>query len=47
MEDFTECQECANILNGEGGIKCQLYRYRKYIAGFVIGAIAVYILKRK
>lgn len=43
----AECFECGNIIDGTGGIKCTLIKNRKYIAGFLIGAVLVYVLSRR
>ncbi|WP_160329469.1 hypothetical protein [Methanofollis ethanolicus] len=47
MVDFSGCLECESILNGEGGIKCMLYRYRKYLIGILVGAVVCYVLMRR
>jgi hypothetical protein len=43
----AECFTCDSIINNTGGLRCTALRYRKYIAGFVIGAVLVYILSRR
>ncbi len=43
----AECLTCESIIDGTGGLKCTLIRYRKYIAGFIVGAVIVYVFSRR
>lgn len=43
---MTECNSCETILAGGGGFVCLIKRNRKYLIGFVAGAIVLYIIIR-
>lgn len=47
MIDYSGCVECETVLAGEGGIKCLLYRYRKFLIGILVGAVVCYVLVKR
>lgn len=41
---MTDCYECGSILAyGGESLQCRIKRYRKYLIGFAVGAVAVAI----